>query len=176
MIAAIIIAVIVLIPVIAAAMMPEDYVIVNNVTIHRSQQEVFDYLKYLRNGNNFNKWVLKDPDHRKEFTGTDGEPGFIYKWDSDNKGVGKGEQEILRVVGNERIDYQVRFIKPFENVSESSIIVKGVDANTSNVAWSFSGKRNFGMKIFHFLFNLPKALKRDLGESLDNLKTILEGK
>jgi uncharacterized protein YndB with AHSA1/START domain len=169
-----IIAVIIVMILLGAASLSENFVIETDLVINKPKQQVFDYLTILRNGDQYNKWVMQDPDLRKEFTGTDGTVGFIYKWNSDMKGVGQGEQVITGIKEGERIDYEIRFIKPFENVCYSSLITKVVNDTQTNVSWSFSGKRNFVMRMFHFLFNLKKILKKDLHASLINLKIVLE--
>ena len=65
-----------------------------SVEIRKPSSEVFNYLKYTRNQDNFSVWNMADPDMKKEQSGTDGEVGFLYRWDSQNKNVGAGEQEI----------------------------------------------------------------------------------
>jgi uncharacterized protein YndB with AHSA1/START domain len=174
MIIAIIIAVVILIPLIAGAVMSEDYVIETELNINKPKAEVFGYLKYLRNADQFNKWVMTDPNMRKEFIGTDATEGFIYKWDSDMKNVGAGEQEIKQLIDGEKVDYEIRFTRPFANVCGAAIVTKSAGDGTTNVAWSFYGKRSFVMRIFHFLFNLKKVLQKDLHTSLVNLKNVLE--
>lgn len=174
MIIAIIIAIIILIPLVAAAVMSEEYVIETDVDINASKQRVFDFVKYLRNADQFNKWVMEDPNIRKEFVGVDGTVGAIYKWDSDMKNVGQGEQEITSLTEGEKIEYEIRFVKPFANVCGAAIVTKNTNDARTNVSWSFFGKRSFGMRIFHFLFNLKKVLKKDLHTSLVNLKNQME--
>jgi uncharacterized protein YndB with AHSA1/START domain len=159
---------------IAAASMSEEYTIETALVINRTKQEVYNYLKILKNAEHYNKWVMTDPNMRKEYIGTDGTVGFIYKWDSDMKNVGQGEQEIKTLTEGEKIDYEIRFFKPFENVCGASIVTKDAGAAQTNVSWAFYGKRSFGMRIFHLLFNLPKVLKKDLHTSLENLKNVLE--
>lgn len=174
MIVAIIIAMLILIPLAAAAFMSEDYVIESDITINASRQQVFDFVKYLRNGDRFNKWIMEDPNLRKEFIGTDGTEGAVYKWDSDVKNVGQGEQEITSIKEGERVEYEIRFVKPFSNLCGASIATKDAVGGGTQVSWSFFGKRSFGMRIFHFLFNLKNVLRKDLATSLRNLKNQLE--
>jgi hypothetical protein len=100
--------------------------------------------------------------------------GFIYKWNSDMKSVGQGEQEMIGITEGQRIDYEIRFIKPFEGVSGASLTTVAAGDNATDVTWAFNGKRTFGMKIFHLLFNLKKVLAKDLQTSLQNLKNVLE--
>ena len=51
------------------------------------QQIVFDYLKQIKNQDNFNKWIMVDPDMKRKFKGTDGSVGFIYAWNGTKKQV-----------------------------------------------------------------------------------------
>ena len=170
----IIILLIIAIPLTLAALLTNDYSIERETTINRPGQTVFDYIKYLKNAGTYNKWVMMDPNLRKDFKGTDGAPGFVYYWDSDNKNVGKGEQEIKAIREGKRIDYEIRFLKPFVNTSYAHITTVQVQPNQTKVTWVFNGKRNYPMKIFHLLFNLKKMLGNDLQTSLGNLKTVLE--
>src|SRR5215831_17342906 len=136
----VIVAIIVII-LLAAASTSKDYVIERNIIINRPKQEVFDYVKYLKNSVNYNKWVMVDPNLRKDYKGIDGTIGFIYYWDSDNKQVGKGEQEITKIDEGERIDYEIRFIKPFEGISVAYITTEAVSPNQTKVTWVFKGVR-----------------------------------
>ena len=92
----IVIAAIIAIPLIIALFVSNDYNITRSIIINKPQQEVFDYIKLLKNQEKFSKWVMTDPNMKTTFTGTDGTVGCIYAWDSENKQAGKGEQEIKK--------------------------------------------------------------------------------
>jgi uncharacterized protein YndB with AHSA1/START domain len=169
-----IIAILIAIPLVAAALLSKTFSIETSITINKPNSDVFNYLKILKNAEQYNKWVMTDPNMKKEYLGTDGTVGFVYKWDSQNKNVGKGEQEIIGIKEGEKIDYEIRFIKPFEAVSNASLVTKPSGSDQTNVNWSFSGERNYPMRIFHFLFNLKKMLTKDLHTGLVNLKNVLE--
>jgi uncharacterized protein YndB with AHSA1/START domain len=156
-----------------AAFMKNDYIIERDIVIDQPKQKVFDYIKQLKNQDHFNKWVMLDPNSRKTFTGTDGTKGFIYAWDSDNKQAGKGEQEIKAVKEGERIDYEVRFEKPFKGTSAIAFTTETVSANQTKVRWTFTGARTYLLKIIHLVFNLQKVLGNDMATSLANLKQVL---
>ena len=172
----IILAVAIIILLIIAGSSSDEYIIERNIIINRPKEEVFNYIKYLSNAGNYNKWVMTDTNLRKTYTGTDGAVGFISTWDSDMKQVGKGEQEIIDIKEGERVDYEIRFEKPFKGTSFAHITTEPVSANQTRVNWVFNGVRNFSMKIFHLLFNLNRALGKDIEISLANLKAVLENK
>jgi Polyketide cyclase / dehydrase and lipid transport len=170
----IIILIIIAIPFILALFVQSEYFIERQIIINKPVMEVFNYIKFLKNAGNYNKWVMTDPNMKKEYKGTDGTVGFIYSWDSNNKQVGKGEQEIINIRNGERIDYEIRFVKPFEGKSNASLTTETTTGNFTKVTWVFKGIRNYPMKIMHMLFNLKKVLGKDLAASLANLKTVLE--
>ena len=65
----------------------KDYQIEREIVINQPKTEVFNYIKSLRNQDNFSKWATMDPNMKKVYTGTDGTPGFISFWDSEIKNV-----------------------------------------------------------------------------------------
>ncbi len=158
---------------IVAAFVKKDYSVEKEVVINKPKQEVYDYVKYLKNQNNFSKWAQMDPNMRKEFRGTDGTVGFVSAWDSDEKNVGKGEQEIVKMDDN-RIDYEIRFIKPFPSKAPAYIVMEPVSANETKVKWGFSGRMPYPMNIMMLFMDIPKMIGDDLQTGLDNLKRIME--
>lgn len=162
------------IPLIAAIFIRKDYAIEREVVISNPKQEVFDYLKYLKNQNNFSKWAKTDPKMKTEFRGTDGTVGFVSAWESKNKDVGKGEQEIKGIEDGERIDYEIRFIEPFASTAAAYMITESVGAEQTKVKWGFKGKMPYPMNLMLVIMDVEKAVGDDLQTGLDNLKKILE--
>jgi len=169
-----IILIILAIPFIMAAFGNTEFSIIRKIIINRTPTDVYDYIKYLKNGEKYNKWVMTDPNMRTDLRGTDGTEGFIYAWDSDNKQAGKGEQEITQLTPGERVAHEVRFEKPFANTSQMFMTTTQVADGRTELTWGFIGQLNYMMRVFHLVLNLRKALTKDMDTSLNNLKTILE--
>ena len=170
----VVLAILIVILLIAASFLKNEYTVEREVIINKPKQEVFNYIKFLKNQDNYNKWVMMDPNAKKEYKGTDGTVGFVLAWDSENKQVGKGEQEIKKITEGERIDLEIRFVKPFRGTSYAHMTTAFLSENQTKLNWVFRGIRNYPMKIFHLLFNLKKMLGKDLEKSLANLKSVLE--
>ena len=100
---------------IVALFVRKDYAVVREVTINKPSQEVFDYVKFLKNMGNYSVWAKLDPNMKKEYRGTDGTVGFVSAWESNVKNVGTGEQEITKIVPGQRLDVELRFVKPFKS-------------------------------------------------------------
>lgn len=144
------------------------------VIINKPVGDVFNYVKYLKNQDSYSKWGSLDPDMKKSYTGTDATPGFVSIWEG-NKKVGAGEQEI-KAIQEGRIDYELRFIKPFKSIASSTMTTEALDANSTKVTWGFASKMNYPMNVMKVLFNMEKAVGNDFSTGLNNLKTLLEKK
>jgi len=161
-------------PLIAALFVKKEYSVKREISIDRSKSEVFDYIKYLKNQDNYSKWSKLDPQMEKSYRGTDGTVGFVSAWDSQKSDVGQGEQEITKISDGERIDYELRFIKPFKSVSPAYMSIKTGSENKTKVIWGMSGTMDYPMNLMLLFMDLEKMLNEDLDVGLRNLKAELE--
>jgi hypothetical protein len=168
------IAVLLAIVFIAAMFAPSEFSVYSVTVINKPLPAVFNYIRLLKNQERYNKWVMQDPNLTRDFTGTDGTVGCIYYWDSKMGSVGKGEQEITQINNDVRIDWAIRFKKPFENEAGAYMETTAVTPTSTNVKWVFTGKLTYMMKVMHIVLSLKKMLTKDLSTSLQNLKGILE--
>ncbi len=174
MIIFIIILLILAIPFIAALFIERNYTIERETIIDKPRQEVFNYIKYLKNQEHYNKWVMTDLQAKRANHGTDGTVGFVTTWNSTNKNVGKGEQEIKKIQEGERIEHEMRFEKPFKGTSTAYLETSSPDGKKTIVKWGFCGDRTYMMRVMHFILNIKKMLGNDIQTSLNNLKLVLE--
>lgn len=159
---------------IIAAIIKKDYVVTRSATINKPTNVVFDYVKYLKNQNEYSVWAKIDPGMKKEFKGEDGKPGFISSWDSKNDKAGAGEQEIKSITPNEKINYEIRFIRPFKSTSNAKLDLSAIDSAHTKITWTFEGKMKYPTNIMLLLMDMDKEIGKDLEGGLSNLKTILE--
>ena len=168
----IVMAILVIIIVLAVAA-PKTYHVERTIEINKPLSEVFNYIKHIKNQDNWSPWKKKDPNMKQEFFGEDGNVGFIAKW-VGNKEVGEGEQEIKNIIENSRLESQLRFLKPWKSVSDAFINVKEIDADITEVTWGFSGNNKVPMNIMMLFFNMEKTVGKDFQKGLDSLKEVLE--
>lgn len=153
---------------------PKNYVIERQIVISKPKQQVFDFIKLLKNQDHYNKWWTMDPNAKKDFKGTDGTVGFIAAWDSQNKQAGAGEQEITKITDGERLDTEIRFIRPFSGKADIFMAVADTAEHQTLVTWNFSGEYKYPMNILLMIMNMDKLLGTDLEISLNRLKEYLE--
>ena len=151
---------------------PSKYDISREIVVDKPVPEVFGYLRSLKKQDSWSPWSEKDPNMKKSFSGTDGEVGCISSW-SGNKEVGAGEHEIKRIVENERIDSELRFLKPFKSTSNAYLKV-AEEGKGTRVTWGFSGKNVFPFSIMMLFMNMEKQVGKDFEYGLQRLKSNLE--
>lgn len=150
----------------------KGYNVHREIIINAPVQKVFDYIKQLKNWDNFNKWAMADTGMKKEFKGTDGTVGFIYAWNG-NKKAGEGEKEIKAIAEGKTFEWEIRFVRPFTAVGYTIMGTEpAVSGNQTKVTLSNASTLRYPLNIMVLL--VEKMLPKDMDTSLSNLKTILE--
>lgn len=148
----------------------KDYTIYSEIVINAPVQKVYEYLKHIKNQDYYNKWVMADPNMKKEFKGTDGTVGFVYAWDS--KKGGAGEQEIKVLTEGKSVETEIRFIRPFTGVGQFIMTTTAVSDNQTKVTWSNASKMKYPLNAM--ISMIEKMLTKDINTSLGYLKGELE--
>ena len=170
----IIIVVIVAIPFVIALFTRKDYTVEREIVINKPQQDVFNYIKVLKNQEHYSKWVMMDPNVKLVYSGTDGTVGSSSAWDSQEKNVGKGIQTISKLADGQRMDLDIHFIRPFEANSTAYMTTETVNGNQTKVKWGFNGSMKYPMNFMLLVMNMEKMLGDDLSTGLGSLKGVLE--
>lgn len=157
-----------------ALFVKKEYAVEKEIVINQPKAEVFEYIKHLKNQDNFSKWATMDPDMKKTYRGTDGTVGFVSAWESQDDEVGVGEQEIKTITEGDRIDFELRFIKPFESTESAYMTTETLDENQTLVKWGFNGHMDYPMNLMLVFMDIEKMIGDDLQTGLNNLKTKLE--
>jgi Polyketide cyclase / dehydrase and lipid transport len=152
----------------------KEYSVEREITIARPKQAVFAYIKLLKNQDNFSKWATMDPDMKKEYQGIDGTVGFVSSWESENKKVGKGTQEIIKITEGERVDFKLHFIIPFEGIANAYMRTASIGENQTIVKWGFDSSMKYPMNLMLLFMNMENMVGNDFATGLSNLKDILE--
>ncbi|WP_348811107.1 SRPBCC family protein [Flavobacterium maritimum] len=159
---------------IVALFLPKEYAVEREISINKPKDSIFNYVKFLKNQDNFSVWSQMDPNMKKTFSGTDGTVGAISAWESQDKNVGVGEQEIKKIIEGERIDFELRFKVPFESTDMAYMTTEAVSPNKTTVKWGFNGKSPYPMNLMLVFMNMDEMLGKDLEKGLYNLKVVME--
>lgn len=155
---------------------PKKYSVEREIVIDKNQEMVFNYLKFLKNKDHYGAWAREDLNLKKTYRGTDGKVGFVSVWESGLASIGNGEEVITALSDFDRIDYEMRFLKPRKSVSKVALILTKVDENKTKVTWILYNKIPYPFNIKLLFFDMDKTYGSYLEKGLENLKIILNNK
>ena len=156
---------------IIAFFMKREHYVKREIIINAPRQKVFDYIKLLKNQDEFNTGAMEDPDRKREFKGTDGTVGFIIVF-SGNKNVGEGQKEIMNIIEGKRIETEMRFVKPMTFTASLIMDTESLSDNQTKVNLSHTGTMKYPLSIMIPIFEKMFAKQMDI--SLSTLKNVLE--
>ncbi len=156
---------------IVAHFMKREHYAKREIIINAPRQKVFDYIKLLKNQDEFNTGAMEDPNRKKAFKGTDGTVGFIYSW-SGNKNAGEGEKEIKNIIEGKSIESEIRFVKPMAATATIIMETESLADHQTKVSWSNAGKLKYPLNLLIPI--MEKHVAKDMATSLTALKNILE--
>lgn len=156
---------------IIAVFMTKEHYVKREIIINAPRQKVFDYVKLLKNQDEFNKHAMAGPDRKRVFKGTDGTVGYIYAWSGD-KNAGVGEKEIKNIIEGKRIETEIRFEKPMRATACIIMDTESLSADQTKISWSNAGVLQYPFNIMIPI--MKKHVAKDMDSSLSTLKNILE--
>jgi hypothetical protein len=151
--------------------MKKEHYVNREIIINAPRQKVFDYLRLLKNQDEFNEHAMVAPDRQREFKGTDGTVGYIYSW-KGNKSAGEGEKEIKNIIEGKRIETEIRFVKPMRVTASIIMETESLSDNQTKVNWTNAGTLKYPINIM--IPMMEKNVAKGMDSSLLTLKEILE--
>lgn len=152
---------------IVALFLPKTFNAEGTATINKPVNEVFSYVKQIKNQENYGVWFKMDDKMTKEYSGEDGTVGFRYSWKS--KKVGDGIQVITKIEENKRVEMDL-FFNGEKEPAKSFISTESVNNTQTNVKWAVNGAIPYPFNIMCLFYDMNK----DLQQGVQNLKTVLE--
>ena len=162
---------IIVLALIAAAVMPKKMQVESEVVINKPISEVFNFVKMIENQKYYSIWVMRDPNVKVSYIGNDGTLGAYSSWESEMDEVGVGQQEIIALEENKRIEYELRFKVPFEATDTAYTLVEVIDSTHTRVINGFRSKMPYPMNLM--LPMVEKMLKTDMDGNMHRLDSVL---
>jgi hypothetical protein len=145
-----------------------------SIQVSLPKDSVYQYLKFLKNQDQFSVWARQDPKMKKTYTGQDGIVGFVSAWESKDENVGTGSMELVKLTPGERIDMHIRFKVPFENEDDAYFETSSINEENTRVIWGFEGNTPYPWNAITYLLNMDEVIGKDLDNGLKKLKSVLE--
>jgi hypothetical protein len=164
----IVLVIIIAIPLIVAMFAPKDFYSERKIVIERPKEEVYEFLRKVRNQDQFGVWQQMDPDVKFKEDGVDGTVGYTYYWDGKN--TGKGSQKIIGLYPSDSAITQLDF--GFGTPPEAFFKLQALSATSTEVTWGLRGESPYPLNFMNLVFDVGD----DFETGLKNLKKVLEEK
>ena len=151
--------------------MTEYSVVERAVTVAAPAEVIAPYVVDFRRWVDWSPWEGLDPDLQRTYSGPAQGLGATYAW-SGNRRAGAGRMEITGVAPD-RIDVDLRFLKPFR--STSTVRFELTDAgDATRVQWQLRSPKTVISRVMGVVWNMDRAIGADLEKGLTQLKDRVE--
>lgn len=157
--------------VIAIFVVPEKYNFEKSIVINAPAEKIYPHISSTKSFNQWNPWLKFDPAMKIDYSGTQGQIGDRYCWDSKKDEAGAGCQEILELIPNKKQKTKMEFKRPFEDTSYSEVILTP-QGNQTKVTWTLDSELERPMNLMRFF--MDGQMDKSYGEGLTKLKQISE--
>jgi hypothetical protein len=155
---------------IVALFVRKNYSLEREIVINKPKQEVFNYLKSIKNQSDWSTFMLMDSAMTHSYAGTDGEVGSSNIWKS--KIVGNGGQEFKKIVNGERIESELRFEGGAPGVA--ILTTESISDTQTKVKWHMDGSMVYPTNLIMLFHDMEGFIGGEYAKSLENLKKLLE--
>lgn len=152
---------------IAGLILPKENHYHESIEINQHSTTVFQYLKLIKNQNNYGTWQLSDPEAKYSEQGTDGTVGYKIAWDGNK--IGEGSQTIVTIAEGDSIVTALDFGMGGEP-TYSTFQTTAITDNKTKVDWYVKGKTPYPFNVLNPIIDMGE----DFRQGLHNLKNILE--
>lgn len=157
---------------IIAAFLPRESRITAEQIISVPINKVRNYVKLIKNQENYSVRVMADPNVKMTYTWEDGKVWFKSARESDIQNVWKWEQEITKIEEWKSYEVEIRFEQPFKGTNYANTSLESVSETQTKITNTFWWTTKRPMNLMSML--MEKTLKKQIQQNLENLKAILE--
>jgi uncharacterized protein YndB with AHSA1/START domain len=169
----IVIIALIIILLVIAVILPKKVKIEQSVIINAPVEAVYPNISHFKEMEAWSPWRDYDPNMKITYKGEDGKVGAIYMW-KGNKDVGSGQQEIVSMKKNQRVDIKLTFFEPWKSESDIYYTLNEVDPGETKVVWGYTEETPIPKNLMFTLFGLKKSLKKEFDKGLARLKIMCE--
>ncbi|SFI13594.1 SRPBCC family protein [Halpernia frigidisoli] len=156
--------------VIAMFAIGEKYHFEKSIVINAPAEKVYGQVNSSKKINLWNPWMKMDPNLKLQYSGNPGEVGDKYCWKGNDQ-VGEGCQEITALAPNQKQSTKMTFLKPFESIATSDILLSP-NGNQTKVTWTMDCELEYPKNLMKIFLN--GQMDKSYGEGLAKLKEISE--
>lgn len=149
-----------------------------NVTISKdikaTPETIWPLISDFANTNKWSPWSKKDPNMTTTLTPNTSGVGAKMTWSSNHEDVGKGSQEIIESIPNQKAVSKLIF-DGWEGSSSSGILLEP-KGDATKVTWNLSDDQDvpFMLRGMMKLMMMSGAIEKDFTEGLQNLSDYID--
>ncbi|MCM4156493.1 SRPBCC family protein [Gramella sp. AN32] len=151
----------------------KEYDISRTVVINKPREEVYNFVRQLKNQPYWNPWFERDHHAIMKYKGQDGKVDSSFYWKGNSK-VGEGIQRIIKAKQGRILETRLLFIKPVKVNVLTYFGIKDIEPEKTKMVWGAKGNLAFPLTILSIIYSPEKLLGENFEKGLRNLKTILE--
>ncbi|GAB4133037.1 MAG: hypothetical protein Kow001_25260 [Acidobacteriota bacterium] len=156
----------------AALVLPRSITVERSATIQAPPSAVFPQIRYFERRQGWSPWRALDPTMREQIIGPDGITGAVHRWEG-NEAVGSGEEEIVGVDENRRVDTVLRLRGPFTVEAESWLVLEP-QGKVTRTTWGYHGDIPLFLNVLAPFVDFDQAIGSDFERGLRRLKELVE--
>lgn len=166
--ALLVIGIVIVMVLIAALFIPNEYQVSRTVSINAPESVVMDQVKSLKKMNEWSPFTERDPDMQIIYGGTEGQVGSSSTWKSEE--MGEGSQTITKLT-DDRVETELNFKKPMEGHA-ISYFQTAAEGKMVKATWGMEGRNPYPFNIM-CLF-MENMIGKDYEKGLAKLKARCE--
>ena len=148
---------------------PKSMDMERSIVVNASQSTVYQYLSDFKNMNYWSPWYNIDPETKYNYFGEAGVVGHGYTWKSDNNDVGTGNMSFTSLNYPNQLNYQLKFIEPFESKANGVFNLENQGEKTK-VSWTFHTDFSRLQSVFMLFIDMKGMLEKDFDKGLSQLQ------
>ncbi|WP_372482944.1 SRPBCC family protein [Elizabethkingia anophelis] len=142
-----------------------------SITINATPDKIWPHINSMKALNEWSPYMSLDPDMKRTYSGTSGEVGDTFMWESNKKEAGTGEQKLIEIVLGQSVKTSLHFIKPNEGLGVANLALNS-EGNQTKVTWSLDTEMNYPMNLMKLF--MDGFMDDAYGRGLKSLKEISE--
>ncbi len=162
------------IPFIVGLFIERKFEIEKEVLIEKPIDEVFSYVKDLRNQQEYSAWIHSNTHTIQKVEGPIAKNGFTVYWESKRPLNSSIKQSIIQIVDKNTVETQIHFDFPFKWHYNMFFYTDSIDENSTKVIWKVKGENPYPFNSMNLFSNFRTNNLLKIEESMQMLKEKLE--
>lgn len=151
----------------------KSYTFEKSILIDSSTSSVYNYIKFLKNQEQYHDWFSMDEEKMLDYQGEDGVVGAKCNWISTNRDVGVGVQEIIKLNYPNAVKTSMVVENPIIAFANHDMNIEQKDGK-SKLTYLVQIHFRFPYNIRMFFMDFENEIDLSMTQSLKNIRSAVE--